>query len=274
MVGTNEPAAYSSAAGLGLFRSEDGGLHWTRITSDPRPSLRIGGGDLPIIRVDPSNPDVVYSTGLVTMKSVDGGVTWTSLRGAPGGDDYQNLWINPNHSDTLALVSDQGAVITVNGGKTWSSWFNQPTAQLYHVSVSPTFPYRVCGGQQESGSVCISSRGNDGSVTDRDWHPVGVIEYGYVAPGPTRSGRDLRRRSKRRLQVSLVDGTGPGRHAHSRAQQLHPRYPNRAAVVLARRPAQALLCSQPGLQNRGRRHALGSHQPRPHTRQAGNSRRV
>jgi photosystem II stability/assembly factor-like uncharacterized protein len=184
VVGTNEPGAYSSAAGLGLFRSEDGGLHWTRITSDPRPSLRIGGGDLPIIRVDPSNPDVVYSTGLVTMKSVDGGVTWSSLRGAPGGDDYQNLWINPNHSDTLALVGDQGAVITVNGGKTWSSWFNQPTAQLYHVSVSPTFPYRVCGGQQESGSVCISSRGNDGSVTDRDWHPVGVIEYGYVAPDP------------------------------------------------------------------------------------------
>jgi photosystem II stability/assembly factor-like uncharacterized protein len=184
VVGTNEPGAYSSAAGLGLFRSEDGGLHWTRITSDPRPSLRIGGGDLPIIRVDPSNPDVVYSTGLVTMKSVDGGVSWTSLRGAPGGDDYQNLWINPSHSDTLALVSDQGAVITVNGGKTWSSWFNQPTAQLYHVSVSPTFPYRVCGGQQESGSVCISSRGNDGSVTERDWHPVGVIEYGYVAPDP------------------------------------------------------------------------------------------
>jgi len=184
VVGTNEPAAYSSAAGLGFFRSEDGGRNWTRITSDPRPSLRIGGGDLPVVRVDPSNPDTVYSTGLVTMKSVDGGVTWTSLRGAPGGDDYQNLWISPNNSDTLALVSDQGAVITVNGGRTWSSWFNQPTAQLYHVSVSPTFPYRVCGGQQESGSVCISSRGNDGSVTDRDWHPVGVIEYGYVAPDP------------------------------------------------------------------------------------------
>jgi photosystem II stability/assembly factor-like uncharacterized protein len=184
VVGTNEPSAYSSAAGLGFFRSEDGGRSWNRITSDPRPSLRIGGGDLPIVRVDPSNPDTVYSTGLVTMKSVDGGVTWTSLRGAPGGDDYQNLWINPNHSDTLALVSDQGAVITLNGGKTWSSWFNQPTAQLYHVSVSPTFPYRVCGGQQESGSVCISSRGNDGSITDRDWHPVGVIEYGYVAPDP------------------------------------------------------------------------------------------
>ena len=184
VVGTNEPGAYSSAAGLGVFRSDDGGASWTRITSDPRPALRIGGGDLPVIRVDPSNPDVVYSTGIVTMKSVDGGKTWSSLRGAPGGDDYQNIWINPTNPDILALVSDQGAVVTVNGGRTWSSWFNQPTAQLYHVAVSPTFPYRVCAGQQESGSLCIASRGNDGAITDRDWHPVGVIEYGYVAPDP------------------------------------------------------------------------------------------
>jgi len=184
---SSEPASQALTPRLpdwGVFRSEDGGESWTRITSDPRPALRIGGGDLPIIRVDPSNPDVVYSTGLVTMKSVDGGKTWASLRGAPGGDDYQNIWISPTNPNTLALVSDQGAVVTLNGGRTWSSWFNQPTAQLYHVSVSPTFPYRVCAGQQESGSMCIASRGNDGEITDRDWHPVGVIEYGYVAPDP------------------------------------------------------------------------------------------
>ncbi len=184
VVGTNEPGEYSSAAGLGVFRSDDAGESWTRITSDPRASLRIGGGDLPVLRADPLNADVVYSTGLVTMKSVDGGKEWQPMRGAPGGDDYQNLWINPVKPDIIALVSDQGAVVTLNGGRTWSSWFNQPTAQLYHVSTSPTFPYRVCAGQQESGSVCIASRGNDGSVTSRDWHPVGVIEYGYVAPDP------------------------------------------------------------------------------------------
>ena len=184
VVGTNEPGEYSSAAGLGVFRSDDAGESWTRITTDPRPALRIGGGDLPVLRADPSNPDVVYSTGIVTMKSVDGGREWQPLRGAPGGDDYQNIWINPNHPDIIGLVSDQGALVTLNGGKTWSSWFNQPTAQLYHVSTTPTFPYRVCGGQQESGSVCISSRGNDGSVTARDWHPVGAIEYATVAPDP------------------------------------------------------------------------------------------
>lgn len=184
VVATTEPGSYASAAGLGVFRSENGGEDWERITNDPRPALRIGGGDLPIIRVDPTNPDVVYSTGLVTMKSVDGGKSWTPLRGAPGGDDYQNLWISPADSRILALVGDQGAVVSVNGGRTWSSWFTQPTAQLYHVSATSTFPYRLCSGQQESGSLCISSRGNDGSITDRDWHPVGVIEYGYVAPDP------------------------------------------------------------------------------------------
>jgi len=183
-VGTNEPGDYSSAAGLGVFRSDNAGESWSRITSDPRPALRIGGGDLPVVRVDPSNPDIVYSASIVTMKSSDGGKNWQPLRGARGGDDYQNLWINPNNPRIIALVGDQGANVTVNGGQTWSSWFNQPTAQLYHVSVTPTFPYRVCAGQQESGSVCIASRGNDGEITQRDWHPVGAIEYGYVAPDP------------------------------------------------------------------------------------------
>jgi photosystem II stability/assembly factor-like uncharacterized protein len=184
IVSTTEPGDYSSAKGLGVFRSDDAGESWTRITQDPRPALRIGGGDLAIVRVDPTNPDVVYSASIVAMKSSDGGKTWQPLRGAPGGDDYQNLWINPNDPRIIALVSDQGALVSLNGGQTWSSWFNQPTAQLYHVSVTPTFPYRVCGGQQESGSVCIASRGNDGEITERDWHPVGAIEYGSVAPDP------------------------------------------------------------------------------------------
>jgi photosystem II stability/assembly factor-like uncharacterized protein len=183
-VATTEPGEYASSAGLGVYRSDDGGEHWVRTGDDPRPALRIGGGDLPVVRVDPTNPDIVYSASIVTMKSVDAGRSWTALKGAPGGDDYQNLWINPHDPRIIALVGDQGAVVTVNGGRTWSSWFNQPTAQLYHVGVTPTFPYRVCSGQQESGSVCIATRGNDGELTARDWHPVGVIEYGYVAPDP------------------------------------------------------------------------------------------
>jgi photosystem II stability/assembly factor-like uncharacterized protein len=169
---------------LSFYRSDDAGENWSKTTDDPRPSGRIGGGDLAVPRVDPKNPDIVYSASTVTMRSADGGKTWSGFRGAPGGDDYQNLWINPNDPNIILLVSDQGALVTVNGGSSWSSWYNQPTAQIYHVAVTPTFPYKVCGGQQESGSVCISSRGNDGAITMREWHPVGVIEYGYVAPDP------------------------------------------------------------------------------------------
>src|SRR6185437_9029178 len=183
-VATTEPTAYATDKGMGFFRSDDAGESWTRITTDPRAAMKIGGGDLPIVRVDPKDANVVYSTGIVTVRSRDGGKTWESIRGAPGGDDYQNLWINPENPDILLLVSDQGAVVTVNGGETWSSWYNQPTAQLFHAITTNSFPYKVCGAQQESGSVCIASRGNDGEITFRDWHPVGVIEYGYVAPDP------------------------------------------------------------------------------------------
>jgi photosystem II stability/assembly factor-like uncharacterized protein len=184
VVSTTHPTAYQSDEGMGLFRSDDGGGSWVRITTDPRPAMKIGGGDLPIVRVDPKNADVVYSTSIVTVRSADGGKTWDSIRGAPGGDDYQNLWINPHDPNIILLVSDQGALVSVNRGETWSSWYNQPTAQLFHVITDNSFPYKVCGGQQESGSVCTESRGNDGEITFREWHPVGVIEYGYVAPDP------------------------------------------------------------------------------------------
>ena len=178
-------ATLAMASGkLAVYRSDDAGESWAQATTDPRPSGRIGGGDLPIPKVDPKNPDIVLVVSTVTMRSTDGGKTWSGFRGAPGGDDYQTLWINPNNGDIILIVSDQGAIITVNGGASWSSWYNQPTAQLYHAITTNTFPYRVCAGQQESGSVCISSRGNDGAITHWDWHPVGVIEYGYVAPDP------------------------------------------------------------------------------------------
>ena len=178
-------ATLSTAAGkLGVYRSDDAGDSWSQITADPRPAGRIGGGDLPIPKVDPKNADLLYVVSTVTMRSADGGKTWSGFRGAPGGDDYQNLWINPNNGNIILIVSDQGAIITVNGGASWSSWYNQPTAQFYHAITTNTFPYRVCGGQQESGSACTLSRGNDGAITFRDWHPVGVIEYGYVAPDP------------------------------------------------------------------------------------------
>ncbi len=167
-----------------IYRSDDAGETWRLATTDVRPASPIGGGDLPMIRVDPLNADIVYCTAVVAWRSTDGARTWSAVRGAPGGDDYQNIWINPRHPEIILLVSDQGAIVSVNGGRTWSSWYNQPTAQLYHVAADNAFPYRVYSGQQESGSVGIATRGNDGAITFREWHPVGGSEYGYMAPDP------------------------------------------------------------------------------------------
>ena len=166
----------------GIYRSDDAGETWKRLTSDNRYYGR--ASDFAELKVDPTNADIVYSANVVTWKSTDGGMTWNAFRGAPGGDDYHRIWINPNNRDIILIASDQGAIITVNGGQTFSSWYNQPTAQFYHVSTDNAFPYNVYGGQQESGSVGITSRGNDGQITFHEWHPVGVEEYGYVAADP------------------------------------------------------------------------------------------
>lgn len=166
----------------GIYRSDDGGESWYRIQTDNRYWGR--ASDFAELKCDPKNADIVYSANIVTWKSVDGGKTFNAFRGAPGGDDYHRIWINPNNPDIILLASDQGAIITVNGGQTFSSWYNQPTAQFYHVSTDNDFPYNVYGGQQESGSVGIASSSNDGSISYREWRPVGVEEYGYVAADP------------------------------------------------------------------------------------------
>ncbi len=166
----------------GIYRSDDAGENWYMLTGDER--LWGRGSDFAEVKVDPNNEDIVYSANVVMWKSTDGGKNWTGIKGAPGGDDYHRIWINPNNSNIMAVGLDQGGTITVNGGETWSSWYNQPTAQFYHVSTDNSFPYNVYGGQQESGSVGIVSRSNDGNITFREWHPVGVEEYGYVAVDP------------------------------------------------------------------------------------------
>jgi photosystem II stability/assembly factor-like uncharacterized protein len=177
-------ATVATARTIGIYRSDDAGENWIRTTTDARPAARIGGGDAPVLTVDPKNGDIVYSASVVTWKSTDGGKTWTGIRGAPGGDDYQRIWINPNNPQVFIIAGDQGAIVTVNGGETFSSWYNQPTAQLYHVAADNAFPYRVCSGQQESGSVCVNTRSMDGELNFRDWHPVHVEEYGFAAPDP------------------------------------------------------------------------------------------
>ena len=214
VAGTSDPGMLDQNRGSGgYYRSDDGGESWKLITEDTRPTGRIGGGDLPMPLPDPKNPDVVITASTVSWKSTDGGVTWAPFKGAPGGEDYQNGWINPDNPDIMILGVDQGAVVTLNGGQTWSSWYNQSTAQLYHVTADNAFPYRVCSGQQESGSACVASRGGYGAISLRDWMPVGVDEYGYVAPDPLNpdivyGGRNVSRFDRRTGQVSSVGPIG------------------------------------------------------------------
>ena len=175
-------ATVEARSTAGIYRSNDSGESWARINGDPRVIAR--GSDATDIRVHPKNPDIVFVPTIVVWKSTDGGKSFVGIRGAPGGDDYQRAWINPINPDIIGLSADQGAIITLNNGETWSSWYNQPTAAFYHVTTDNAFPYRVCSGQQESGSVCIRSRGDDGQITFREWSTVAVEEYGYVAPDP------------------------------------------------------------------------------------------
>ena len=195
----------------GLYRSDDAGEHWHMVGTDARVTNR--EQDFAEVKVDPKNPDIVYTASVVAWKSTDGGNTFSAWKGAPGGDDYHRLWINPNDPKVILLAGDQGAVITVNGGDTWSSWYNQPTGQMYHVIADNAFPYRVCSGQQDSGSVCVSSRGDDGAITIRDWHPVGVEEWGYVAPDPNDPdvvfGGKLSRYDRKTAQTHDVMPMGP-----------------------------------------------------------------
>jgi photosystem II stability/assembly factor-like uncharacterized protein len=169
-------AAVGARDGRGLYRSDDAGETWQLVSTDPRL-----GNEL---RVHPGNRDLVFVAHIASYRSEDGGRTWTSFKGAPGGDDYQRIWINPLQPDLMIFSADQGATITTNGGRTWSSWYNQPTAQLYHVTTDHQFPYWVYGGQQESGAIGIASRGNGGQISFRDWMGVGADEYSYVAPDP------------------------------------------------------------------------------------------
>jgi photosystem II stability/assembly factor-like uncharacterized protein len=179
----------------GVYRSTDGGEHWAVVTRgtgvesptatfDPRPLGRIGGGDLPPIVVDPKNENVVYSASTVMWRTEDGGRSWSAVRGAPGGDDYQRIWINPNNPDIVLAIADQGAVVSANRGVSWSNWYTQPTAAMYHVTADNAFPYRLCGGQQDAGSACVDSRSDDGQITFHDWHPAQIQEYGIAAPDP------------------------------------------------------------------------------------------
>lgn len=169
-------------SGPGLFRSDDGGDTWTQVTKDPRIN---GNGYICHVYVDPRNADVVYVMQTTTYRSTDGGRTFAAFKGAPGGDDYHVLWIDPQDSRRMILGVDQGATISLDAGKTWSTWFNQPTGQFYHVITDNQFPYVAYAPQQDSGTAAVPSRSDFGEITYRDWFSIGGFEFCYIAPDPT-----------------------------------------------------------------------------------------
>lgn len=190
--GGNRVYAIIAARQGGLFFSANGGRSWRRTTTDPR---IVGNGYFSHVWVGPAGAVFVAQTAL--YRSTDGGRTFAAYKGAPGGDDYHQLWINPLHPRDMILGSDQGASISMDGGRSWSSWYNQPTGQMYHLATSNQFPFWIYATQQDSGAVGTASRGAYGEITPFDWDAVGGNEFGYIVPDP--------------LQPWLIYCVGPGR---------------------------------------------------------------
>jgi len=210
----------------GVFSSNDAGATWTRLSSDKR--LWDRGWYFEKVTADPKNADVVYVMNTSTYRSTDAGKTWTPIKGAPGGDDYHQLWINPDDPKRMIVASDQGAIVTVDGAVTWSSWYNQPTAQIYHVAADFRFPYWITGAQQDSGAVGTPSRSNHSEISNRDWEGLCAGgEAGYTAPDPLHPellfGGEVSRcnvLTGETKNVSPERGATPGQYRHAWTQPL------------------------------------------------------
>jgi hypothetical protein len=227
----------------GLYRSDDAGASWRRVGADRRVTSRpwyFGG-----LTAHPRDPDIVYVANVSLYRSTDGGSTFDPFKGAPGGDDYHALWIDPGEPRRMILGSDQGAAVSVDGGATWSSWFNQPTAQLYHVATDDRYPYTIYGAQQDSGTVAVVSRSDMGQITFRDWFSTGTGESGYLLPDPAdpdvvyggNTFGQLFRFSRRTNQVQDVSPT-PGPPGGGLAGRF--RYPWTPALAISPHPPHAL----------------------------------
>ena len=263
-------ASIATAGGNGIYRSDDAGEHWTRVTTDQRPAGRIGGGDLAVPAVDPEE-----SRHRLRRQHRHLEIRPTAARPGPASaarpaatitSASGSIRINP---DIILLVSDQGAIITVNGGETWSSWYNQPTAQIYHVNADNEFPYRVCGGQQESGSACVASRGNDGQITFRDWHPSASRSTATPSPDPLDPdivyGGKVTRFDRRTGQVANV-APKPIRGPDYRTLRTAP------VVFSQADPHVLFFAANTSFEDRRWRPQLEADQPRPHAQDLGDPR--
>ena len=171
----------------GLYRSDDAGQTWRLMDHEGRIWKRgwyFGG-----VTADPKDPNTVYVANTSLYRSRDGGKTFVAIKGAPGGDDYHTLWISPDDPNRMILGSDQGVIVSVDDAKTWSSWYNQPTGQFYHVVADHRFPFWVYGAQQDSGSMALPERSLYATLSSLDWYPISAGgEAGYIAPDPLHDG--------------------------------------------------------------------------------------
>jgi len=179
--GTRVYADIDSKNSAGLYRSDDGGAHWARVNKEDAFASWYASR----LTVAPNDPDTIYTVGQSIRRCTEGGRSCEIVKGAPGGDDYHHVWINPLHPDHMITGGDQGAVVSVDGGQSWSSWYNQPTGQFYHLAADNRFPYWIYSGQQDSGTVAIASRSDYGAISAREWHPVGGDERDYDIPDPS-----------------------------------------------------------------------------------------
>jgi photosystem II stability/assembly factor-like uncharacterized protein len=227
----------------GLYRSDDGGATWSRVSAEDWLQNDYFGR----ITVAPDNCDRIYAMGQSIRRSDDAGRTWEIVKGAPGGDDYHFLWINPDRPDHMAVASDQGTVVTVNGGTTWSSWYNQPTGQFYHAAADDRFPYWIYSGQQDSGTVGIASRSDYGALSFREWHPVGGDERDYDVPDPADPnivygsglGGSLARFDARTGQVAAISPHVEGTYAKN-PRTVEYRYTWITPIAVSPRPPHAI----------------------------------
>jgi photosystem II stability/assembly factor-like uncharacterized protein len=234
-------ALIDAGTSSGLYRSDNAGEDWTLMSTDARILSR--GWYFGEVRSDPKNPDLVYASNVSLYRSTDGGKNFKAIRGAPGGDDYHSLWIDPENPRRMISGVDQGTIITLNRGVTWSTWYNQPTAQFYHVAVDNQFPYWVYGAQQDSGTAAVVSRSDYGQITYRDWHPIGAGESGYILPDPVNAqivyggstGGDLYRFDTKTGQVEDVSPTPA-----EIGMKVRQRYPWTTPLAFSFQPPHAL----------------------------------
>ncbi len=210
----------------GIYVSNDAGATWKMVNAESRLGGR--GWYFNGVAIDPVNPDRAYIINTSTYMTTDGGKTFVPVKGAPGGDDYHQIWINPKDGNRMVLSSDQGTVVSVDGSKTWSTWYNQPTAQVYHVAADNRYPYWLYGAQQDSGGVGVSTSSREGVLSFRNWEPTCLAgESNTVVPDPK--------------DGNILYGSGAGR-----CDQDLNTLPFRLAVSCPR-PIRAIPTARPGL---------------------------